>query len=369
MLPSAPKSLGRLGEVLISALASVSGQNNSLGLVSRRSVCVILVDGLGASNLKSASGHARFLNSQQSDSAMCWFPATTSTSISSFATASNPWENGFLGYQVYDKSLQTPRNLLSGWVDFFEGKNYQNNMTVAESAVSSGVSFVTVAPSLYEHSGFTGATMRGSTFYGVDKVADRFTETLRLLSDPAPKVVYLYIPELDQMAHARGSESISWLNQLEDLDSLVRGFVSEIPKHSGVILTADHGVVDVPKENHIYLDDIMPLSEFKFVGGDTRSLYLYFQDSVDVESNRNLLEQTLSESCYICTPEDLVNAGYWKTLSSKSANVAPDLLVLARKRVALYHRGFAKVKSLAMVGHHGSITNEELAIPLLKFGF
>ena len=242
-------------------------------------------------------------------------------------------------------------------------------MTVAESAVSSGVSFVTVAPSLYEHSGFTGATMRGSTFYGVDKVADRFTETLRLLSDPAPKVVYLYIPELDQMAHARGSESISWLNQLEDLDSLVRDFVSDIPKHSGVILTADHGVVDVPKENHIYLDDIMPLSEFKFVGGDTRSLYLYFQDSVDVESARNLLEQTLSESCYICTPEDLVNAGYWKTLSSKSANVAPDLLVLARKRVALYHRGFAKVKSLAMVGHHGSITNERVSDTVTEVRF
>jgi hypothetical protein len=42
---------------------------------------------------------------------------------------------------------------------------------------------------------------------------------------------------------------------------------------------------------------------------------------------------------------------------------------MARKRVALYHRSFAKKKSLEMIGHHGSITNEELAIPLIKFGF
>ena len=355
--------------MLISALKSASGETNTLGLPSRRSVCVILVDGLGSTNLKSAAGHARFLNSQQSDSAMCWFPATTSTSITSFATATSPWDNGFLGYQVFNKATQTPMNLLSGWEEYAEGENYQEASTIAEIASDRGVGFHTVAPSAYERSGFTGATMRGSEFYGVDKIAERFTEALTLLVQPEAKVVYLYIPELDQLAHAKGSESTSWLNQLEDLDSLVRDFVSSIPKGSGVILTADHGVVDVSKENHIYLDELMAKSDFKFVGGDTRSLYLYFEDAVDKQAARELLEDRLGESCYISTPEDLIAAGYWKSLSPKSENVAPDLLVLARKRVALYHRGFAKVKSLEMVGHHGSITNEELAIPLLKFGF
>jgi len=369
MLPSAPKSLGRLGEVLISALNSVSGETNNLGLPSRRSVCVILVDGLGSANLKSAAGHARFLNSQQSDSAMCWFPATTSTSISSFATASNPWDNGFLGYQVFNKATQTPMNLLSGWKDYSEGENYQETATIAEISLSRGVAFHTVAPSAYERSGFTGATMRGSLFHGVDRIADRFSEAKKLLARPEAKVIYLYIPELDQLAHSKGSESTAWLNQLEDLDSLVKDFVTPIPKGSGVILTADHGVVDVSQENHVYLDEFMPKSEFKFVGGDTRSLYLYFEDAVDKQASRELLEDRLGDSCYICTPEDLIAAGYWKALSPKSENVAPDLLVLARKSVALYHRGFAKMKSLEMVGHHGSITNEELAIPLLRFGF
>ncbi|NDC19707.1 MAG: PglZ domain-containing protein [Microbacteriaceae bacterium] len=358
MLPSAPKSLGRLGEVLISALKSASGETNTLGLPSRRSVCVILVDGLGSTNLKSAAGHARFLNSQQSDSAMCWFPATTSTSITSFATA-----------QVFNRSTQTPMNLLSGWKDYSEGENYQEASTIAELASSRGVGFHTVAPSAYERSGFTGATMRGSDFHGVDKISDRLNETQKLLAQPEAKVIYLYIPELDQLAHAKGVESTAWLNQLEDLDSLVRDFMSSIPKGSGVILTADHGVVDVPKENHVYLDELMAKSDFKFVGGDTRSLYLYFEDAVDKQAARELLEDRLGDSCYICTPEDLIAGGYWNTLSAKSENVAPDLLVLARKRVALYHRGFAKVKSLEMVGHHGSITNEELAIPLLKFCF
>lgn len=355
--------------MLISALNSASGETNSLGLPARRSVCVILVDGLGSSNLKSAAGHARFLNFQQSESATCWFPATTSTSITSFATASNPWDNGFLGYQVFNKATQTPMNLLSGWKDYSEGENYQEEATIAEIASARGVDFHTIAPSAYERSGFTGATTRGSEFHGVARVADRFSEAQKLSFQPEAKVIYLYIPELDQLAHAKGSESTAWLNQLEDLDSLVRDFVSSISKGSGVILTADHGVVDVSKENHIYIDEFMPKSVFKFVGGDTRSLFLYFEDAVDKQAARELLQERLGDSCYICTPEDLIAAGYWNVLSQKSENVAPDLLVLARKRVALFHRGFAKMKSLEMVGHHGSITNEELAIPLLKFGF
>ena len=355
--------------MLISALASVAGESNSLSLTKRRSACVILVDGLGLTNLKTAGAHASFLNSQSSEPAMCWFPATTSTSISSFATGTQPWENGFLGYQVFNRSENEPMNLLSGWGEYSEGESYQSSPTLAEKAFGSGISFHTVAPSPYEYSGFTAATMRGSKFHGINSVSERFTEALKLLADPVPKVVYLYIPELDQTAHAKGSDSISWLNQLEDLDALIRDFTTSLPKGCGVVLTSDHGVIDVSKENHIYLDELIDKSEFKFVGGDTRSLYLYFSDEVDQSKARLLLEANYGNSCYITTPDELIDAGYWKELSDKSRNVAPDLLVLARKRVALYHRGFAKVKSLQMIGHHGSITNEELAIPLIKFGF
>jgi hypothetical protein len=44
-------------------------------------------------------------------------------------------------------------------------------------------------------------------------------------------------------------------------------------------------------------------------------------------------------------------------------------LILAKKEVALYHREFAKKKSLEMIGHHGSITQQEMSIPLIAIGF
>ena len=354
--------------MLISALQAVRGEANSLGLGSKKSICVVLIDGLGTHNLAKAAGHARFLNSQQSAAASCWFPATTSASISSFATGKHPAEIGFIGYQVFDKHSEQPMNLLSGWRDYASGASYQGQPTISELSVESGIAFHTVAPTSYEASGFTGATMRGTTYHGRDRIADRFTTALKLLSDSEPKIVYLYIPELDQIAHAYGSESTAWLYQLEEVDSLVSDFVRVLPKHAGVVVTADHGVIDIKPEAHLFLDELLPTDDVHFVGGDTRAPFIYLKANVDILKLRSELEEALGSVAFVVNSQNLVDAGYWK-LSEKSAGVYPDLVLIARKEVAFYHRAFAKRKSLEMIGHHGALTTQEMSIPLITFGF
>lgn len=355
--------------MLISALYSTMGTDNPLTLGSKRSVCVILVDGLGTVNLKAAGAHASFLNSQRTEQAMCWFPATTATSIAAFGTASDPCTNGFLGYQVLHRPTDTQLNLLSGWADYEAGMHYQELETIAEMALAQGIDFETIAPRAYERSGFTAATMRGSNFRGVDSIAERFELAGKLLRESNNRVIYLYIPELDQIAHAFGTSSTRWLNHLEDIDSLLQNFIAKTPKSAGVILTADHGVVDIDQANHIYLDEFISADALRYIGGDTRSLFVYLKKLEDISNVKKSLQDQLGESCYVLEPEDLIVAGYWKELGAKSLEVSPDFLILAKKKVALFHRDFAKPKSLLMVGHHGSISHDELSIPIIKFGF
>ena len=61
MLPVPADGAPRLTAVLGAALASVAGTRNVLDLPSTSSAVVVLVDGLGASNLRARSGHARTL--------------------------------------------------------------------------------------------------------------------------------------------------------------------------------------------------------------------------------------------------------------------------------------------------------------------
>lgn len=328
---------------------------------------MVLVDGLGLKNLQLSGAHAGFLNSQKSQDASCFYPSTTSTSLVSFSTGKPPWENSFIGYQVFDRVTGKGMNLLSGWESKTSSSAFQQLATVSESAKSHGIEFHTVGPAVYEQSGFTAATMREAIFHGVNSIAARFDEARKLLANPVPKVVYLYVPELDQTAHAKGWKSVQWLNLLEDLDSQMSELVLSLPKNTGMILTADHGVIDIPKTHHIYLDELLSEEELLFVGGDTRGLFLYLKDPARLSEAYEILSESLGDSCYVVTPEDLVTAGYWMQLSKQE--LAPDLIVLAKKEVALYHRAFAKAKSLEMVGHHGSISSQEMSIPLFVFGF
>lgn len=354
--------------MLISALGSALGSENPMNLKARKSVCVLLIDGLGISNLKSAGGHASFLNSRMSQSISCYFPATTSTSLTGLATALQPSETGFIGYQIYHKENRQSMNLLSGWIDYAAGATFQKQLTVSELAIQKDMEFHVVSHPAYEESGLTGATMRGAVFHGRSDIKARFEHALELLSQPQSKVIFLYVPELDQVAHQFGSESSKWLEGLETVDSLVRNLSENIPRNTGLIITADHGVIDIPESNHLYLDEVLPKEKLNFVGGDTRGLFLYLVDPAETAAVQQLLMATYSESCWVLKPDDLINAGYWKQ-SQSSAATEPDLVLLARKKVALYHRGFAKKKSLLMKGHHGSITAEELTVPLIKVNF
>lgn len=367
MLPSAPKSLGRLGDVFRSALAATAGQTNPLNFGSADSGVVILVDGLGSSNLKAARGHARFLSSMESTGNISTvFPTTTAAALTSLGTGLQPSEHGIVGYRVLDRALDRPQNLLSGWTSFHESDGWRSGTTVSEESESVGVTTNFIGPSAYERSGFTNIIMPAAKYHAADELASRFEIAAKLVTAKG-HLVYLYIPELDQIAHARGVESFEWLAQLESLDSLVKNLASRVGPKVGLALTADHGVVDVPKHGHLELGEI-DLPGLKFAGGDTRNAFLYFDSDEQTQRAQLRLQAELGDSCWVVKPEELVVSGWMAAPNGSAQKRLPDLYVLARKKVALYHRQFSSHRSYAMVGHHGSISHEELTIPLLRFG-
>ena len=367
MLPAAPKTLGRLSEVLESALGAVSGESNALALKPVKSAVVILVDGLGAANLKAANAHARYLNSVFSDKPInTVFPTTTAAALTSFATGLQPHEHGFVGYRVLDRNRQATQNLLSGWTSFGESVGWRAGATTSTRAKAQGVATHFVGVAAYQRSGFTNVIMPDATYQVADRLADRFRVAKELAAKPG-NLVYLYVPELDQTAHAFGAESFEWLNRLEDLDAQVRDFMQQLPGGTGVLLTADHGIVDVPKVAQIDLADF-ELPGFAFVGGDTRNAFVYASSTEHTHQLQEHLQERLGELCWVATPTELHAAGWLGQLTEDAKARIPDLYVLARKKVAIYHRDFSSTKSYNMVGHHGSISSEELQIPLLRFG-
>ena len=368
MLPSVPNSFGRLSEAYLSAFLALDGKPNPLSLPGKQSYLVILVDGLGVANIKSAGGHAGFLNQKLSTSKSLFsgFPTTTATSLASFATGKQSGEHAFIGYRVFDREVSKPINLLNDLGTEFPPQMYQDLQTISEQAVKAGKNVITVGPGEYEGSGFTQATMPASKYLAAKTLQERFDAARSEIAKPGT-LVYLYIPELDQLAHRFGCQSQNWLNTIEDLDSVLAAFMKSLPKTAGAILTADHGVIDVAQTSHIYLEQYEAMKDLAMIGGDPRVGFLYFDTGIDLVAKREALQGDLGSQVEVVTVQELVDAGWYQPLSESAKKVAPDLVLLPKGDRVVYHREFAKVKSMSMIGQHGGMSKAEWEVPLLVF--
>ncbi len=368
MLPAAPKDVGRLSDVFISALASVGGTGeNRLRLPKVKHAAVILVDGLGYENLKKSPAYSRFLNGKLDTSIRCEFPSTTATSLAGFATGDRSSVHGVIGYSVFDRKQAIATNLLTGWSSKAEAANFKFVECLSEMAVGLQVSFI--GPKAYEQSGFTELTMKNATYLVADKIADRFAQLEKVFLGDGPSLSYLYIPELDQAAHKFGVESTEWLHLLEELDLLVHRMSNKLSLNSGVLLTADHGVMDVEKGNQIFLEEYGWYSDAVLhTAGDPRCNFIYLNEGESLEEFVNLAENEFGGEAYVCSPSDLAKAGWTGEFSPETGEFLPDVFLIWKTNKVAYDRRFAKSHHMKLIGQHGGISDAETRVPLIRLG-
>jgi predicted AlkP superfamily pyrophosphatase or phosphodiesterase len=335
---------------------------------------VVLADGLGISSLRARAGHARFLTSLLTKTSVVdgVFPATTAAGIASLTTGVSPGRHGLVGFRVRDAARDRVVNQLTGWDAGMQPETWQREPTVFERAAESGIPSFAIGPKRYAVSGFTQAVLRGARYVSAESLADRF-EAARHLLDTAPRaLVYLYVPELDVAAHAYGWESGRWLAELEGLDAAVSRFSAGLKADEGLLFTADHGVLDVPATKHVLFDTVPELvADVRHIGGDPRCVQLYLEPGMGAESAGSLAETWRAvegERAWVFTREEAVEAGLFGQVVPEVLPRIGDVIVAARKLIAYYDSREPNQSARNMVGQHGSLTDEELRVPLIRSG-
>lgn len=364
-LPADPPRTRSLTGVVPQISAALEGGSEWFPPAS--SAVVLVVDGLGSHNLSSRSGHARFLSAAgaKRDVARTVFPSTTASALTSLLTGVGPGEHGIVGYRARIPGTDDVLNQLRGWDTDGMPLSWQRATPLASS---SGRPFFTVSKREYEHTGFTAATLAGSQFHGVDDLAERFLTAARLASTSPGSLVYLYAPELDGVGHRHGWQSNEWIVALEKLDAAARSFAEALAPGVGAVVTADHGMVDVPRHRHLLLGDGDPLTDgVRLIGGEPRMLHLYAEPGEAAAVLQRWREAEASRS-WVLSREELIESGI---IGPTAAEVAPrlgDVIVAARAGVAYYDDRVADKAPQKMVGQHGSLTAEERTIPLIRLG-
>jgi len=371
MLPVRPFSAVRLADVLTSSLASLLAQPNTLGLPPTGRAVVVLADGLGVSSLRARAGHARFLAGHlgKADVVDGVFPATTAAGIASLTTGVQPGTHGLVGYRVLDAANDRVVNQLTGWDAQMQPSVWQTQPTVFDAAALAGIPSFAVGPRRFTDSGFSQAVLRGATYVSAESIAERF-HAARQVFDAEPRaLIYLYVPELDIAAHAHGWESARWLAQLESLDAEAARFAAGLRQDEGMLLTADHGVVDVPASRQVLFDTVPALiAGVRHIGGDPRCLQLYTEPGVDAELLAESWRSTEGERAWIFTRDEAVHAGLFGDVRKDARSRIGDVIVAARKLIAYYDSREPNQSARNMVGQHGSLTDEELRVPVIRLG-
>jgi len=375
MLPALNPDSANLTDVLSSSLQAIEGEANRLSLPAVSHAVVLLVDGLGAHSLKARAGHARTLSSAFSKSAVIQsgFPSTTASAIASLTTGARAGQHGLVGYTALDTVNDRVLNQLSGWDAMLDPATWQRVPTLFERAVDRGHTAVAVGAARYRDSGFTRAVLRGARYAAAGSLAERLRVAVAVggASD-ATSITYVYAPELDMAGHAHGWQSPQWTHALESLDSALTGVLSALGPDHGLLVTADHGMIDVPAHAHVLFDTAPELLiGVRHVAGEPRCLQLHLDPTLSsTERVKVLLRWRESEGhrAWVLSREDAIAAGWFGDVDVEVEARIGDIIVAARKAIAYYDSRDPDKHGRRMVGQHGSWSDEELRVPLLRFG-
>lgn len=361
VLPAAAASLGVLDPQGRNAAAQAV-----LGLPAAERVCVVLVDGLGFENLSERSGHAPFLRSLLHDGAeiTCGFPSTTAVSMGVFGTGTGPGRTGMVGYTARDPRTGALANLVS-WDGAPDPLDLQREPTVFEHLTAAGVRVTSIGPARFADSGMTRAALRGARYWAAESLESRVDAAAFELMTPG--LVYLYWGDVDKVGHHEGSESWQWGDALELADRELARLRSVLPAGTEVVITADHGMLDVDRARQHDVAQSPALQEgVRAVAGEPRAVHLHATKRKGVAALAQRWGEVLGDDALVATRDEVVEAGWFGEVAEHVEPWIGDVVVAARGRATVVDSRVQSARSIALVGVHGSLEPREMRVPYLR---
>ncbi len=349
----------------VSAVLGLPGRDNLLELPDAERFVVLLVDGLGWHLLDGRDPLAPFLCGlrAQARPITSGVPSTTATSVTSLGTGLTPGQHGVAGY-----TFRFSGGLLNAllWQDGLDGLDVQPQLTLFERLTKAGVYCCTVTPARFRGSGLTTCALRGADFLGFPDEAGvaRRVELAVQASEVAERsLVYLYDRNLDHAGHRMGVGSAEWATELVRIDRLAAALRNALPDDVRLIITGDHGMVDVPGNRRVTIENHRDLmADVRLIGGEGRLRQLYVAPGTDTAVAARWTER-LGDDAWVLTRDQAIDAGWFGTMQARLADRFGDVLAAMAGDGALMTK--TQPNEYSLVGMHGSLTEAELTVPLL----
>ncbi|WP_435823174.1 alkaline phosphatase family protein [Catellatospora citrea] len=370
---------GTLADVLPGALAAlgVPGLPDRLGLAARldgvRRVAVLLVDGMGHHQLPAMAPVAPVIAATLRGelglalSTTCGFPSTTPTSLVSLATGALPGAHGVLAFNTLVPGTDRVLNH-TVWADDPPPTAWVPVPPLYAAAAAAGIDTTVVNRPEYAGSGLTTATSAGARYLPAVDVDSLATGMLTALKEaPARALVYGYHPRLDKAGHEHGLTSAEWAQAAAEVDVLLARLVGGLPEDAALVVTADHGQLDVPADHRIDVHADPALSAgVRVVTGEPRVRYLHTAPGATADVLAAWRSRA-GHAAWIGSRDEAIATGWYGPLGERHAARLGDVVVVCRDDWAVLATATDPPSVARLIAMHGSLTEPEMRIPLLVY--
>jgi hypothetical protein len=368
---------GGLADVLPSVLSALgmAGVRDRLRLREKlagvRRVAVLLVDGLGYHLLAVAAPCAPLLAEVVAGRAGtlaelgCAFPSTTPTSLVTFGTGVLPGEHGVLGFTVNVPGTERVLTHIA-WADDPPPRLWQPVPSLFDRAAAAGICATVVARPEFAGSGLSRAAYGDARYAAAARSDELAAQILRALA-LGPGLVYGYHPTLDTMSHLYGIDSDQWRKAAGSVDRLITRVVEGLPPDAALLVTADHGALDVPSEARVDMDrDPRLAAGVRVVAGEPRVRYLHTAPGATpdvLDTWRGVLDGRAS----VLSRDEAIATDLFGPVPADHAARIGDVVVIGQGPTVVLATAHEPETVSKLVAFHGSTSAVETAIPLITF--
>ena len=320
-------------------------------------VVLLVVDGLGWTQLAERTALTPTLAGLEGGPITTVAPSTTATALTSITTGLPPGQHGVVGYRmaVDGEVLNVLRwNTATG-----DARQSIPPSKVQTQPCFGGQRPPAVTRAEFATSGFTAAHLDQTRFTGYRTLGTLVAEVVRLASAGEP-LVYAYYEGLDKVSHEYGlgapyDEELRWI------DHLVSALLESLPPGTVLLVTADHGQVEVGDHVLELPGDV--LTHVAMQSGEGRFRWLH------ARSGRGpaLLEAAtdlVGAHAWVRSRAQALEEGWFGPVVTEAAERRlGDVLLAARGDVAFHDPD--DTGPYQLVGRHGSLTEDEMLVPLL----
>jgi predicted AlkP superfamily pyrophosphatase or phosphodiesterase len=321
---------------------------------------LLALDGLGFEQLATRHHVAPTMASMAGDAICTVAPSTTATALSSLSLGAPPGEHGVVGYRINIRG--DVLNVLRWQTPAGDARSNIPPDRIQARPAFRGHRVPVVTRAEFAGTGFTSAHLADVRFHGWRTTSTLVTEVRRLLQAGEP-FVYAYYDGVDKVAHEYGLGE-HYDAEVAAADRLVADLAAVLPKGAVLVITSDHGQVDVGEAIVPIADEVMAATEL--LSGEGRFRWLHARDGA-LDDLAAAAREAHGGRAWVKT-RDEVFAEEWfgPKVSEAAAARMGDVVIAACDPVAFEDPN--DTGPYRLVARHGSLTSAEMRVPLLALG-